>query len=396
MRASIRDRVGLKAGDRIGLEADDYVDLTVGDHVGLAYTTLAPVAKDGKVPDNAKDPWLAKLANIAIGPDYRAHVDAWIASFAHTSARLFTLTLDTRLLIGHGNASSTDVGLTVHHTWGVPIVPGSALKGALAHHVATTYGSDPSVTTPDPAHDPWRGVGWTGTAIARGPGELYRALFGAPDADDDRATGAPGATRGYVVFHDALYLGIRDITSPVREIISPGPESTRPFAADTLTVHQKRYYDDRGKSEPCDHDDPNPVGFLTVRPGAQFIVVLEGPPDWTSLAGQLLRESLAQRGVGGKTTSAYGRATLTDARAPTPPPSAAVAQFSAWLEEARGGGVAQRDLLARIRDEQLEHLCALSGADRIAAAALIRRTIKSPRLKEQLEVLCAEMKLPSP
>lgn len=377
MRASICDRVGLEAGD----------------HVGLSYTTLAPVAQDGKVPDKAKDPWLANLANIAIIPDYRAHVDAWIASFARTSARLFTLTLDARLLIGHGNASGTGVGLTVHHTWGVPIVPGSALKGTLAHHVATTYGSDPSVTTADVAHAPWRGVGWAGTAIARGPGELYRALFGAPDADDDRATDAPGATRGCVVFHDALYLGV---ASPVREVISPAPESTRPFAADTLTVHQKRYYDDRGKSEPCDHDDPNPVGFLTVRPKVQFVVVLEGPPDWTALAGQLLRESLAQRGVGGKTTNAYGRATLTDARAPTPPPSAAVAEFSAWLDEVRDGAVAQRDLLARIRDERLERLRALSDDDRTAAATLIRRAIKSPRLKKQVDALCAEMKTLAP
>ncbi len=374
MRASIRDRVGLDAGD----------------HVGLAYTTLAPVAQDGKVPDKTKDPWLAKLADIAVAPDYRAHLDAWIASFAHASARLFALTLDARLLIGHGNASGTDVGLTVHHTWGVPIIPGSALKGTLAHHVATTYGSDPSVTTPDPAHDPWRGVGWVGTAITRGPGELYRALFGAPDADDDRAVSAPGATRGYVVFHDALYLGD---ASPVCEVISPAPELTRPFTADTLTVHQKGYYDDRGKSEPCDHDDPNPVGFLTVRPKAQFVVVLEGLPDWTALAGHLLRESLAQRGVGGKTTNAYGRATLTDARLPAPPPSAAITEFSAWLDEARGGAVPQRDLLAQIRDEQLERLCALSGAERIAAAALVRRAIKNARLKEQVDALCAAMKV---
>src|SRR4051812_797646 len=105
MRASIRDRVGLKAGD----------------HVGLAYTTLAPADQGGKIPDNAKGPWLANLAAIAVAPDYGAHVDAWLASFARASARMFTLTLDARLLIGHGNASGTDVGLTVHHTWGVPI-----------------------------------------------------------------------------------------------------------------------------------------------------------------------------------------------------------------------------------------------------------------------------------
>jgi hypothetical protein len=138
------------------------------------------------------------------------------------------------------------------------------------------------------------------------------------------------------------------------------------------------------------------VGFLTVRPKAQFVVVLEGPTDWTALAGQLLRESLAQRGVGGKTANIYGRATLTDARAPAPPPSAAVAEFSAWLDEARSGGVTQCDLLARIQDEQLERLCALSGADRTAVATLIRRAIKNPRLKELIDALCAEMKIFAP
>jgi len=363
-----------------------------GDHVGLAYTTLAPVDQGGKVPDDAKDPWLQRLAAIAITPDYRAHIDAWIASFARTPARMFTLTLDARLLIGHGNTSGTDVGLTVHHTWGVPIVPGSALKGSVAHHVAAAYGADPSVTTPDPARDPWRGVGWDETAIARGPGERYRALLGAPDADDDRLTGAPGATRGYVAFHDALYLGR---ASPGRDVISPAPESTRPFAADTLTVHQKPYYDDRGQRPPCDHHDPTPVGFLTVRPGAQFVVVLEGPPDWTALAGQLLGAALAERGVGGKTASGYGRATLKEARAPAPPPSAAVAGFRTWLE-AIAGSVLQRDLLARIRDEWLERLCALSDGDRTDAAALVRRTIKNDKLKPQVDALCAQIKATAP
>ena len=124
--------------------------------------------------------------------------------------------------------------------------------------------------------------------------------------------------------------------------------------------------------------------------------MLEGPPDWTALAGQLLRESLAQRGVGGKTTSAYGRATLTDARAPAPPPSAAVAEFSAWLDEARDGAVPQRDLLARIRDERLERLRALSDDDRTAALTLVRRAIKNVRLKEQVDALCAEMKASAP
>jgi CRISPR-associated protein Cmr6 len=380
----------------------DSVRKLVGDevagHVGLAYTTLAPVGEGGKVPagdqhgKDAKDSWLEKLTRTSIGPEYHAYVDAWLASFPRTAA-MFKLTLNARLLIGHGNTSGTDVGLTVHHTWGVPIVPGSALKGILANYVASTYGPEPSEAAPDSARDPWRGVGWKDNAIIRGPGELYRALFGAPDAADDRVTGG-SASRGHVIFHDALYLGlapeheVSNQGTEDRKPIAPDSEPTSPFAADVLTVHQKDYYDRRGADWPCDYDDPNPVGFLTIRPRAQFVVVLEGPADWTDLAGRMLGDALSQRGIGGKTSSGYGRGTLLKG---TPPPAAAVADLRGWLKAARKSGHTQAEILARIRDEQLQRLLTLSPDDRAAVAAVLRTAIDNDRLTAQREELCAEL-----
>jgi CRISPR-associated protein Cmr6 len=46
----------------------------------------------------------------------------------------------SRLLVGHGTQSPTEVGLTTHRTWGVPVVPGTALKGLLSHYVDAVYG----------------------------------------------------------------------------------------------------------------------------------------------------------------------------------------------------------------------------------------------------------------
>ena len=274
------------------------------DHVGLAYDAWAPVGTDGKVPDDKRAKWLGAVAGIRIAADYGRFFARWKASFQHPADRVFELTLASRLLVGHGNASAAEVGLSVHHSWGVPVIPGSALKGLLAQYIDAAYGPK------DPAPPAWeqpeeersrvdyQGNVWRGRRIQRGPGETYRNLFGAPDAEEDavmREHGfAAGASAGLVTFHDALYV--------------PGSApDENPFAMDVLTVHQKTYYDSSGQHWPNDFDSPNPVAFLTVRPGARMLLALSGPADWTELAERLLRDALAKWGVGGKTSAGYGR-----------------------------------------------------------------------------------------
>lgn len=279
---------------------------TVGtpDHAALAYDAWAPVGDDGKVPDDRRTEWLSALAALAIAPDYSQSFQRWKTSFSAPGDRVFELVLASRLLVGHGNSSAIDVGITVHHVWGVPVIPGSALKGLVAHYVDAVYGPD------DPERKPWeqegdgrtradyQGVTWRGRRIERGPGAVYRALFGSPDAQEDDAMRArgfdAGASAGLVTFHDALY-------------VPKGGADDRPFAGDVLTVHQKGYYDSSGGSWPNDYDGPNPVAFLTVRPGARLLFALSGPADWTDLAERLLRDALAKWGVGGKTSAGYGR-----------------------------------------------------------------------------------------
>jgi CRISPR-associated protein Cmr6 len=277
----------------------------VPDHFGLAYEVWAPFgAEDGKIPDSQRAEWLGQIADIAIPADYARSYARWKASFSAASDRTFELKLVSRLLIGHGNTSATDVGLTVHRTWGVPVIPGSALKGLLAHYVSAVFGpSDPHCwpweqTGDEQTRAEYQGVLWQGKRIKRGPGAVYRALFGAPDADEDdlfRKHGFDaGAVAGLVTFHDALY-------------VPRNAQDDKPFALDVLTVHQKPYYDDSGQHWPNDYSSPNPVSFLTVRPGTHFLFALSGPADWTELAESLLVDALQEWGVGGKTSAGYGR-----------------------------------------------------------------------------------------
>ncbi len=285
------------------------LDLSRLENVSLGYDAWAPVGEDGKVPDKESPEWLDRLAGLPVSPDYRHAFERWCSSFTRPGDRRREVTLAGRLLIGHGNPSAAEVGLTVHHTWGVPVVPGSALKGLLAHYVEAVYGPE------NPDAPPWeqsgeereraryQGVTWEGRRIRRGPGEWYRRLFGAPEADEDeiyeeRELGH-GASRGEVVFHDALY-----VPGSARE--------DRPYAVDVLTVHQKPYYDahlrdPKAEIWPSDHADPNPVAFLTVRPGVKLLLALSGPPEWTETAERLLLEALEHWGVGAKTSAGYGR-----------------------------------------------------------------------------------------
>lgn len=356
-------------------------DAGVPDHLELAYDAWAPIGTEGKVPDAKRDRWFAELAALVVQPDYASFYSRWESSFSRAGDLLARLRLRGRLLVGHGNPSATGVGITVHHTWGVPLIPGSALKGLLAHYVDAVYGPD------DPSLAPWeqpqtdrasfQGVTWQKRQIQRGPGEVYRALFGAPDAEEDAAARlagyAAGAAAGLVAFHDALY-------------VPAGDDGGRPFVADVLTVHQKTYYDGGGATWPNDHDDPNPVPFVTVRPGTQLLLALSGPAELTKLAGQLLADALAEWGVGSKTSTGYGVGEVGTWKAVERPASALLQRFLDWLAQPPiqpdGSPMTQRQLLACINSEWRDVLTALADVERSRAASAIDRKITSKKLTE--------------
>jgi CRISPR-associated protein Cmr6 len=264
--------------------------LGLPDNFGLAYDVFAPV-KDEPGYEGRRDTWLSDCAGIAMPTDYAAFFAVWRKSLAADGDLSWTkdVKLASRLLVGHGNPSGAEVGLTVHRTWGVPMIPGSALKGLAAGYADAVYGGEAGEGE---GREKWRGVVRDGRRIVRAPGEYHAALFGAPAVDEREGEDR----QGLIIFHDALYV----------------PDSAlgnRPFERDVLTVHQREYYRNEGSGEhwPSDWDSPNPVAFLTVRPGAHLLLALSGPAEWRALAARLLMEALENWGAGGKTTLGYGR-----------------------------------------------------------------------------------------
>lgn len=362
--------------------ASKLVDRTP-DHLGVAYERWAPLrTDDGDEKDKRFDEWLTRLAQVTISADYHRHFARWKKGFGG-DAHVEWVELQSRMLLGHGNPSGSEVGLTVHHTWGVPIIPGSALKGLLAHRMDILYGPHAELPGPDDEERArWSGAHWDGTAIARGPGQHHRALFGAPDARDDGARRSlgheAGATAGLVTFHDALYV--------------PGSvKGDRPFARDVLTVHQKSYYDSKGEDWPNDWESPNPVGFISIRPGAGFLLVLTGrcgAADWAGLAMQELLQALSAWGIGGKTSLGYGRlskaqAATAEAVQPTqadlsaPPQTSATRQLSARFQEFteffKSSHLNLSERLRIVEQEWSGRLLGLDITERRRAATLIEK-----------------------
>jgi CRISPR-associated protein Cmr6 len=179
-----------------------------------------------------------------------------------------------RMVVGLGNEGVLETSITLQRTYGVPFIPGSALKGlaaAYARKHLTGY-SKPAPQAATQQRDPDQ------RAIDTQP---YTLLFGT----DQQA--------GYVTFFDAWFI--------------PGsgrsPHPDRPLWADVLTPHHPNYY--MGGAPPAEWDNPIPQPFLTAT--GSYLVVLAGPPALVTNAQLILTWALRDLGIGGKTSSGYGR-----------------------------------------------------------------------------------------
>ena len=150
------------------------------ENFGLAYDVLGPPPtrrqheEPPQVDPGERQRWLDACAGIPVPDDYKIHFERWRSSFG-SDTRICVVTAASRLLIGHGNASAADVGLTVHRTWGTPVIPGTALKGLLSTYVDAVYGPDASCSDLD--RNDWAAPTWN---VERTPGRWYALIFGAP------------------------------------------------------------------------------------------------------------------------------------------------------------------------------------------------------------------------
>jgi CRISPR-associated protein Cmr6 len=210
---------------------------------------------------------------------YRAFYDRWEASLRNDEQTLLAQAkVEGRLAIGLGDDGVLETSITLHHTYGVPYIRGSALKGLAAAFARKRLG------------EMWKAEGYR-NGKWKEVSPAYKVVFG--EMDD----------AGYVTFHDALY-------------VPPDPgHKEQALHADIMTVHHPKYYrgtEENGElSSPADWDEPTPVPFLSAT--GSYLIALSAPKgceEWAQAAFDILKLALAEEGIGAKTSSGYGRMKL--------------------------------------------------------------------------------------
>lgn len=221
-----------------------------------------------------------------IAPDgYADRFRSWREGFERNDGADTYLVLEAevkgRMIVGLGSRGVLEAGIRLDHTWGVPVIPGSSLKGlagAAAHQL----------TPPKDAH--WKKPE-TSDAGAR-PDSDYDVLFGSTDEC------------GAVRFHDAWWI--------------PETGQGKPLRRDVMTVHHASYYqapESAAPPPPSDTDSPTPIAFLSAV--GRYLIIIEGANDaWRRAAADFLAAGLRELGVGAKTNAGYGRMTLREGEAP--------------------------------------------------------------------------------
>lgn len=233
---------------------------------------------------------------------YEAAYARWQASFSASVAyKSESLTTAGRLIVGLGSENILETGLRLHHTYGVPIIPGSALKGLASHYCDEVWGQRHLHDEAPPENKRFRRKRGQGDD----EGDCHRLLFGTTEDG------------GVITFHDAW--------------IVPQSLTDGALRLDVMTPHHPKWQ--TNEAPPTDFDSPVPVSFLSVAGTFDVRLSWLGPVGasqdeaeaWTNLAMRLLQEALAEWGVGGKTSSGYGRLVPADSVANNrqSPPNAA-------------------------------------------------------------------------
>ena len=241
-------------------------------HAGLLLSRYAPLAVIGRC-DDKEHVALLKLAINACGrakPVYELAYERRCRRLTELpNAQCLELQTDGRLAVGLGNESPLEIGLTLHHVYGVPMIPGEALKGLALRYAKASISKEAS------GSDEMRT-------------QIVSILFG----DTESA--------GFIEFEDAWIVPI-SLATPNQGLV-----------LDVMTPHHPNYYN--GKlAPPSDQDDPVPLPFLSAAGRFSFALHCEDASadgkEWCAYAAALLTQALTEFtwGVGGKTRGGYGR-----------------------------------------------------------------------------------------
>lgn len=199
------------------------------------------------------------------------------------------LKVDWRLIVGLGNESVYETSMTLHHIYGIPYIPASAVKGVVRSWIITElFDSIEKQSIQDAG---------------------FCDIFGCPKKIKEQESHYKEDRQGKIWFFDAF------------------PTSAPQIKVDIMNSHYQPYYGATDDTPPADYHPTNPRVFLTVGEKDaneeplkfQFIIGIkekdsnkdiqsgkfEGRKPF-DVAYEYLNKALTQHGIGAKTAVGYG------------------------------------------------------------------------------------------
>lgn len=192
------------------------------------------------------------------------------------------LKVSWRLIIGLGASHPQETSMTLHHTYGIPYIPGSAVKGITRHWIVLKFADDIARETKE---DFEKVIDKISSAI-ESDNNINRQIDEINFKDILDIFGTQ-KHEGKIIFFDAY---------PIENI---------KLKTDIMNPHYPDYYTQ--KEPPTDWQSPRPIKFLTIDSNTKFQFYIAGKDkELLDKTKKLLIEALKNYGIGAKTSLGYG------------------------------------------------------------------------------------------
>lgn len=193
----------------------------------------------------------------------------------------FQATCQWRLIIGLGASHPQETSMILHHIYGVPYIPGSAIKGITKHWIVLKLAD----------------------RIANNE-NFENVIEKVSKALDDGDNSYSDLSIDGIEFKDLVK--IFGIQRQIGQVIfmDAYPVDNIELKIDIMNVHYPDYYS--GEEAPTDCQKPRPIKFLTLERTKFQFHLLSKDINLLKYTEKFLKEALKEHGIGAKTSLGYG------------------------------------------------------------------------------------------
>jgi CRISPR-associated protein Cmr6 len=178
------------------------------------------------------------------------------------------LTTQSRLIVGLGSDSVLETSIKLHHIYGVPYIPASAIKGVLR------------------AYRIWKLAEWNEEKFK----EIEKRI-------DENKPNGDKEKKIIKIFGNQQQKG-------KLIVLDAYPTNFEGFDIDIMNPHFPEYYDE--DKPPADWQNPTPITFLAIPKGTEFKFFFKNTSVYDQNLENDLKEAFENIGIGGKTSLGYG------------------------------------------------------------------------------------------